>query len=84
MYVTTNTNPLDPKPIGSKTHLIQYNVAKRPRILEDEVIVVMRAIHHRYAAMEPVEDQAEAAALYRVLWRLKENRRGLPHHPRDE
>ena len=32
-------------------------MAKRPRILEDEVIAVMRVIHHRHAAMEPVEDQ---------------------------
>ena len=56
-------------------------MAKRPRILEDEITPVMRAIHHRLAAMEPVEEPGEAAALYRVLWRLKENRRGPPHYP---
>jgi hypothetical protein len=62
--------------IGSNT-----TMAKRLRVYEDEVTPVMRAIRHRHAAMEPVEDQAEAAVLFKVLWRLKENRRGPPHYP---
>ena len=56
-------------------------MVKRLRVYEDEVTPIMRAIRHRLSTIEPVEDQAEASALYKVLWRLKENRRGPPHYP---